>query len=187
MAKSNNKQSQSPGQVPDNGIFLQLLSRDRHRLFAFIYSLVPNHNDAEDIFQDTSIVLWNKFHEFDQDRSFASWACGIAYNITRNFLRSAGRNRLVFSDSLLAVIATERAESVENDIERIRALELCIQKLTDRERKLLGQAYGGKSTAKDLACQLNRATQTIYNSLNLIRRKLTECVRNSGAICKSEA
>lgn len=163
------------------------LSRDRHRLFAFIYSLVPNHSDAEDIFQETSIVLWNKFHEFDQTRPFMPWACGIAFNTARNFLRAAGRDRLVFSDSLLAVIATERTESAESDTDRMRALDACIEKLSEKERTLLGQAYSGQGTVADLARKLNRAAQTIYNNLNVIRRKLTECVRNDGLLCESEA
>jgi len=175
------------GVGPDNQVFLKLLSRDRHRLFAFIYTLIPNHNNAEDVFQDTSILLWNKFHEYDQDRPFMPWACGFAFNTARNFLRSAGRDRLVFSDSLLAVIATERIDSVERDQDRMQILNACIDKLTAKERALLGQAYSGDRTMKELAKQLNRASQTIYNSLNVIRKKLTECVRLRGTPCESEA
>ena len=168
------------GVGPGNEVFLKLLSRDRHRLFAFIYTLIPDHNDAEDVFQDTSIVLWNKFQEFDRDQPFMPWACGFAFNTARNFVRADGRDRLAFSDSLLAVIATERTDTAELDQDRMKTLNTCIEKLTTKERTLLGQACSGERTMKDLAQQLNRATQTIYNSLNVIRRKLTERVRLNG-------
>lgn len=183
----NDKLADGVGTGLENEVFLKLLSRDRHRLFAFIYTLIPNHSDAEDVFQDTSIILWNKFHEFDQTRPFMPWACGFAFNTARNFLRAAGRDRLVFSDALLTVLATERTEAAERDRDRMKTLDSCIEKLTKKERTLLSQAYSGECSMKELAKQLNRASQTIYNSLNVIRRKLTECVRLSGTPCESEA
>ena len=193
MDSDRNSESEQPTAASeggsDNATFLRLLSTNRHQIFGFIFTLTPNHSDAEDVFQETSIVLWNKFHQFDQQRPFLPWACGVAYNTARNFLRAAGRSRLVFSDPLLATIASERSDAreCESSADRMALLQTCLSKLSDRDRKLLGQAYGGKGSVKELAQQLNRATQTIYNRLNIIRRKLVECVRISGPARESEA
>lgn len=185
--KQTSRGSRDAGRIsPDNSEFLKLLSRNRHQLFSFIYSLTPNHNDAEDIFQDASIVMWNKFHEYDEARPFLPWACGISFNIARNFLRSVGRDRLVFSDALLATIAAERSQPSGPDEEQVNLLESCLSKLTSKERSLIDQAYRGDRTVKELAVHLNRATQTIYNRLNLIRRKLVVCVRTNYGTYESE-
>jgi DNA-directed RNA polymerase specialized sigma24 family protein len=61
---------------------------DQHRLYGYIATLVPSRADAEDIFQETSLLLWEKWCEFDQDRDLMPWACGIAHNVVRNFWRT---------------------------------------------------------------------------------------------------
>ena len=38
--------------------FVRLLLRHERRIYAFIRSLLPNRDDAEDVLQETSIVLW---------------------------------------------------------------------------------------------------------------------------------
>lgn len=50
--------------------FVQLFSRDSWRLYRYILSAVLNHSDAEDILQNTSVVLWNKFDSFEPGSNF---------------------------------------------------------------------------------------------------------------------
>ena len=55
---------QRPGQVdnPQPGEqFVQIFRAARDDLFAYIFSLVPHWSDAEDLFQQTSLVLWQRF------------------------------------------------------------------------------------------------------------------------------
>ena len=54
------------------------LFQDCHRqLFAYVHVLVRNYTDAEDVVQQTSLVLWRKFGEYQPGTSFAAWACGV--------------------------------------------------------------------------------------------------------------
>ena len=41
--------------------FMRLFGAHRRRLYQFILSLVPNVQDAEDVLQETNIILWRKF------------------------------------------------------------------------------------------------------------------------------
>jgi RNA polymerase sigma-70 factor (ECF subfamily) len=41
--------------------FAELLRRHQTQLFGFIYSLLRDLDDADDLFQQTSLVLWDKF------------------------------------------------------------------------------------------------------------------------------
>ena len=93
--------------------FAELLRHHQTQLFGYIYSLVRDLDDADDLFQQTSLVLWDKFAQFDAAKSFISWACGVARYEVLNFLRSRSRNRLYFSDQLnLALV--EAQESLEH-------------------------------------------------------------------------
>ena len=67
--------------------FAAQLGRHQGQLFGYIHSLVRDLDDADDLFQQTSLVLWDKFDQFDASRSFVCWACGVARYEVLNFLR----------------------------------------------------------------------------------------------------
>src|SRR5262249_39480637 len=71
--------------------FAELLRRHQSQLFAYIYSLVHNFDDADDLYQQTSVVLWDKFEQFDRSKRFVPWACGVARYEVLNYLRARSR------------------------------------------------------------------------------------------------
>jgi RNA polymerase sigma-70 factor, ECF subfamily len=156
--------------------FVQLFARVRESLFAYIFTLLPHWSDAEDVFQQTSLVLWRKFGEFQPESNFLAWACRVAFFEVRNFQRVASRDRLRFSDAVLAQLAQQRVISPENANQRREFLLDCIDKLSDDQRSLLLRTYDDEQTIRQLADEFDRAPQTLYNRLNRIRRTLFECV-----------
>ncbi len=157
-----------------------LLRRHQTQLFGYIYSLVHDLDDADDLFQQASLVLWDKFEEFDRARSFISWACGVARFEVLNFIRSRHRNRLYFCDELnLALIAAQEVHDDERIEERRDALSCCMKKLRERDCALLEACYGRSATVGEVAASSGRSTHSIHNSLRRIRRALFECVRRT--------
>lgn len=73
--------------------FFRLYNRAQKRLYSYLLMLVHNHSDAEDLLQETASVLWEQFHQFDKEGSFAAWAIGIARNKAFDFLRSKRGSR----------------------------------------------------------------------------------------------
>ncbi len=158
-------------------LFVAELQRHRQAIFAYVFSLLPRRADAEDVFQKTCEALWRKFDTWDRRSSFRTWACGYAWRQVANFGRFAGRERHWLDDDAIAKMAEERAADLEGHDDRLAALTACMNSLTGDERGLLDVAYRDKKPLKDVAQQMGRAVQTLYNQLNLIRRKLHQCVR----------
>ena len=52
-------------------------------------------------------------------------------------------------------------------------------KLRDSDRDLVNAAYLDGNRISELASSLDRAPQTIYNKLNLIKKTLTDCVQQT--------
>lgn len=156
---------------PETEEFVARFSRCHERLFGYIYSLVPREQDARDIFQRVSLLLWRKFSDFDPEADFFAWACGVAYYEVRNFFRVSARNRLQFNDELLSTLAIEKARRGPED-RRLEVLQECLEELPSAERKLLMEVYADGRPIREVAEQRGKATQTVYNRLNLIRRKL---------------
>ncbi len=167
--------------------FLVEFTKIRNPLYAYIFSLLPHRDDAEDVFQRTSLILFQKINQFDESRSesesgFFSWACGVAFYEVKNFLRVASRNRLQFRQDLMQQIADERIELLKQSDQRLPALQGCLQKLQQKDRELLNQAYQGSDSIQEIALNSGKAVQSLYNRLNILRRQLARCISQQIAL-----
>ena len=161
-------------------IFADQLRNHQVQLFGYIYSLVRNFDDADDLFQQTSLAMWHKFDQFDRSRSFVAWACGVARFEVSNFLRARSRQKLYFSDDLSLLLAEAQEPGGQDAREDQReALAGCLAKLRQRDQKLVEACYGEESRVPEVARDWGRSAQSIHNSLRRIRRSLFECVRRS--------
>lgn len=156
--------------------FLPLLTQNHRRLFAYIFTLIPNRADAEDILQETSITLWEKFEEFEPGTDFVAWACQIAYWKIRNARRKFARSPIIHSDALLSSLSDKAmAEQSELDL-RHDALSDCLKKLSDRDRALVLSRYENDVTIKEVAKHSGRSVDAVYKALSRLRKALLDCV-----------
>jgi RNA polymerase sigma-70 factor (ECF subfamily) len=169
----------TPGNSSDE--FVEQLISHQPRLYAYVVSLLPHRADAEEVFQETCMVLWAKWKEFEPQSNFLAWACQIALNKTFNFRKRQARSRLVFGDEFLQTISDHKLASVERTEARSMALAGCIEKLKDRDRDLLDRWYQKHGTTKDLAQQLGRPIDTVYKAMKRIRQALFDCVTQNMA------
>jgi RNA polymerase sigma-70 factor (ECF subfamily) len=160
-------------------LFAEHLRACQARLLGYLHSLVRDLDDAEDLFQQTAVVLWRKFDDFDGTRSFFAWACGVARFETTNFLRARGRQKLYFSDELnLLLVEAQEGLREDEDEARREALTGCVEKLRQRDRQLLQACYGTEGV-NAVAERLGRSSQSVHNSLRRIRRGLFECIHRA--------
>ncbi len=157
--------------------FAEQLRRHHRRLFGYIYTLLRNFDDAEDVFQQTSLTLWEKFDEYQPGTSFAAWACTIARFKSLNFLTQHHRYQAHFSEAFQLRLAIIQAAIPEEEFDlRAATLEDCVEKLPPNQQKLVRSCFGGMQTVGDLARELGRTTHSLYSSLRNIRKKLLDCV-----------
>src|SRR5688500_6967019 len=85
--------------------FVRLFSHHQRKLYLFIGSLLPDGRDVEDVFQETSLVLWKEFEKFESGTNFSAWAAQVALNQTLAHRKRRTRSRIVFSDEFLSAVA----------------------------------------------------------------------------------
>jgi RNA polymerase sigma-70 factor (ECF subfamily) len=160
--------------------FAECLRQHHSQLFGYIHALLRNLSDADDLFQQTALILWKKFDEYDGERSFFAWACGVARFEIANFLRSRSRQQLYFTDefNLLLIETHEDLKQDEIDMRR-EALAKCAAKLRASDRKLLEDCYDESGGVACVAQREGRSPQSVHNSLRRIRRALFECIRRT--------
>lgn len=162
--------------------FAALLGRHQRQIYVYILSLMPKPTDAEDVLQETNIVLWEKFHEYRSGSSFATWACQIARYKVFQHLQQGHRRPVLMDFDLLAELAAE-AEAISDELndDRLR-LTKCLEQLAPEDRVLILRRYAPGETGQSLAEFLGRPANSVYQSLSRIRRRLNECVGRARAV-----
>jgi RNA polymerase sigma-70 factor (ECF subfamily) len=156
--------------------FVPLLSANARRIYGYILTLLPNPADAEEVFQEVNILLWERFDEFEEDTNFGAWACRIAYYKALHILRRRNLQPTSFSDSTLESLDAELLEMDDSLDAEYQALADCLAKLRESDRELITLRYGKEGSPHQLAERLNRPVKVIYRSLDRIRRALLECI-----------
>jgi RNA polymerase sigma-70 factor, ECF subfamily len=158
------------------GEFVRLLKQHDRRISAFIFALVPNWSDAEDLIQETSVRIWEQFDEYRPGSDFGAWGCTIARYMVLAYRKRQQRDKLQFSPEVIESVAREldAAAVVQND--RLRALASCLQKCDSRSRDLLRLCYDKRARIKNVAQQLGRSINGVYMALSRLRKSLHACV-----------
>lgn len=157
-------------------VFVRYQVRHQSRIFAFILTLVPDWNDAEEILQETSIVLWNKFSDFEIGTDFGKWARAVARFEIRKYYEKKRREKRVFSEEVVAALYENFESDPYGFDERSAALRTCIKNLEGNDHKLIVLRYFSQSTTGVIAEQFGRSVESVCNSLRRIRDQLLSCV-----------
>ncbi|MGH7127883.1 MAG: sigma-70 family RNA polymerase sigma factor [Planctomycetaceae bacterium] len=176
MTHDERSTTHDPAAPADGSEFVPLFTRCQRSLYLFILAQVPSPTDAEEILQETNLVLWRKFDQFQPGTNFSAWASQVARYEVLKFRERRGRERLCFSDDLVQRIAEEAPIDLEELDLRRQALAKCLGKLRKSDRELIQQRYAPGTTGKTLARALGRPANSVYQSLGRIRRTLLECV-----------
>jgi RNA polymerase sigma-70 factor (ECF subfamily) len=153
-----------------------LMTQHQRRIFSYIYTLVPDRYDAEDLLQETSVVVCEKFEEFRPGTDFVAWACQIAYWRIRYARQKFARSKVVYQQELVDALAQTAAVMREELDERHEALGQCLQKLPQRDRELVLTRYEPGSGVPEAAKRSGRSLEAAYKALARLRKLLFDCV-----------
>lgn len=155
--------------------FVALWTAHSRRVYAYIFSLVPNWSDADDLFQETSVVLMQKFAEFEPGSNFSAWACRVAYLKVCEFRKR--RPAFAAGDELfLEAVQAEAERLAEQDVHS-EALSDCLARLAPKDRRLIELRYRGDYSVQSVAAEIGRSAAAVYKALARIHETLLECVR----------
>jgi RNA polymerase sigma-70 factor (ECF subfamily) len=156
--------------------FVRLFVEHERQIYAYIRSLIPQRADAENVLQETAVVLWEKFDEYQAGTEFVRWAITVARFKVLSFHKQRRHDPIAFSDSLLESLDQVSAEIAQQPTDLQQALEDCLTRLDDADRELFRRRYQPGATVPKLAAELGRPVTTVYHALDRIRRALVACV-----------
>ena len=161
----------------DSEEFVRLLTEAQGPVYGYLLTLIPDRSRARDLLQETNITLWKKAATFEEGTNFNAWACKIAYFHVLSFRRKMAREKLVFDDDILDYLAERNDDRLIQDFTKDRnaALKACMQKLSDKQRKLVEERYKPGASVQRIAADQGRTVGAISQTLYRIRHNLMQC------------
>ncbi|MBI9016710.1 MAG: sigma-70 family RNA polymerase sigma factor [Phycisphaerae bacterium] len=156
--------------------FLTLFLASQKKIFAYILLFIHNRSDAEDILQETTSILWNRFDKFDRGQNFAAWGIGIARNVIRKHWSRMSKDSKIFSDRAYENIIELVSEVIDQADDRAIAIEQCVAKLDQVDKNIIKMRYQDGMKIKAIAQNINRSTNGIYQTMSRIHLILQKCI-----------
>ena len=157
--------------------FLKLFMSNRYDIHAFIVSVVRDAAASEDLFQEVSIILWNKFDTYDEGKSFKAWARGIAGNKILQYWQKQKKNAEVFSPKFMDEVLAAYNRTDTNVNEMIDALKNCKQELPEKQSEILKYKYENKYKLDQIAEKLGKSLASTQKALSRLRFALKDCIK----------
>lgn len=158
-------------------LFAELITRHQGQIYGFIYAVVRNREDTDDLFQSVCLVLWRRFESFRLGSSFLAWARQIARNKISHFVKRK-RLPIYVGEGLLDILIEGSTTPHSDEAEAYLAgLRHCRENLAATDEELLQLRYVEGLSTVDIAERTQRLQQSVSRSLNRIRCWLLECIR----------
>lgn len=177
------KTTESHGNEAADERFLRLFVTHEAALRVYARAIVPTWDAVDEVIQEASLVIWRKLDQLETPEGFLPWAKVIVRFEALRARRNFARDRLVFSEELMTMLAevSEEGDADELILEKA-ALGRCLTKLSPAHRELLLAPYEGAGKIKELAEQSPRTVNSFYKLLGRLRAKLQQCVEREVAI-----
>lgn len=144
---------------------------------AYLFAAIRGFHDAEDVVQQVALTVARRFDEYDPARPFVGWALWLAKSRVIDHFRKQGRERLVFSETLLDELADALAQRQPEGSARLAAMERCLGKLPEKSRQLLSLRYDDDAPMERVASAVDSTAASVRVMLFRIRNLLAECIQ----------
>ena len=169
----------------------ELVKRYQERIYATIYHMTSNHEDANDLAQDSFIKAFQALGSFKGGSSFYTWLYRIAVNKTINFLKQR-KNRMHMSlndldfnaehdPDLMALIShkTPRRDAGLNELQE--KLNAALLKLSEPHRLVVvlhdvqGQSH--EEIAKVMDCNIGTVRSRLFYARQQLQSELADYLK----------
>jgi RNA polymerase sigma-70 factor (ECF subfamily) len=158
--------------------FLKVFLPNQNRILSYILCYIPNRADADDVFQNTTFVLWKKFDEYTAGTDFLAWSTMIArYEILSYYKRKKKAGGLHFDEETQSILDADGHSFHSHFEQRLDALRECLRKLLSEEIQILRMRYEENLAFSRIAERLSVSAAAVYKKLARIHGRLISCIR----------
>lgn len=157
----------------DESACQKILNLYKGRIFSYVYRMVKNYHDAEDITFDTFIKCFNGLSSFNTAKPFATWLFTIAHNVTMDHFRKS-KQEYEYLDERHAD-DYDFVQSIEKK-RKMERIDKAIEKLLPIDREIVVLFHKEEYSYQEISEITNLPVTTIKTRLHRSRKKLQAMV-----------
>jgi RNA polymerase sigma-70 factor (ECF subfamily) len=175
----------------DLSAYDDLVRRYQERIYATIYHMTANHEDANDLAQETFIKGFQALKSFKGGSSFYTWVYRIAVNKTINFLKQRKNRAQISLDDidfnaehdpdLIALISEKTPRREINLAELQEKLNVAMQKLSEPHRLVVTlhdvQGLSHEEIARIMHCNIGTVRSRLFYARQQLQAHLSEYLK----------
>lgn len=147
-------------------------------LRAYCLAVCRDWVHAEDIVQETALILWQRYGDYDATRPFGAWARGVATRRLLKHRERQARQGPVLSSAAVSALADAAAAATEPAADqRLEALQSCLKALDERQRRLVDLRFGQDLPLQGVAAAVGAGVEAVGKALQRLRDRLGDCVQ----------
>lgn len=164
--------------MADRQTFDRIMGETEPSVRAYIAGLGVSLDTVDDLAQEVYLEFYRHMDAMPAGILPIRWLKGIARNVCMNYFRASKRreeHRVEAVAEIMVQIEAESAPEPETTDQGV-ALQSCLQKLTARQRKIVGLRYEEGVTGEEVAHRLSANAGAIRVTLFRLLRMLRDCV-----------
>lgn len=158
--------------------FEWLLDKYHQRTYWHIRRMVIDHDDADDVCQNTLIKIWEHLDSFKAESKLYTWIFRIASNEALAFLNKK-KNNLRIDDASPALLAHLTTGSYFNGNAAELKLQQAILQLPDKQRLVFNMKYFDNMKYEDMSEVLETSVGALKASYHHATKKIEEFIQGS--------
>jgi RNA polymerase sigma-70 factor (ECF subfamily) len=158
--------------------FRHLISKYKERLYWHIRKVVMNHDDANDVLQNTFIKIWNGLESFRGDSSLFTWLYRIATNESITFLNRRKRQMMTnLTDENAYLIENLESDEYFDGDEWQMLLQKAIATLPEKQRLVFNMRYFDEIKYEDMSEILDTSVGALKASYHHAVKKVEDYLK----------
>lgn len=157
--------------------FRTLMSTYKERLYWHIRKIVLNHDDADDVLQDTFIKVYRNIHNFKGESKLYSWLYRIATNESITFLNKKAKEMHLSGEELQQQLVNNLTSDVYFDGNEIQIkLQNAIAQLPQKQQLVFNMRYFDEMKYEDMSIILETSVGALKASYHHAAKKIEEFI-----------
>jgi RNA polymerase sigma-70 factor, ECF subfamily len=167
-------------------VYRELVKRYQKKLFVYLYHLMRNKEETEDVLQDVFIKVYDNLAKFDTQKKFSSWIYRIAHNEAVNIIKRKNWRKFISWEDItikgdtLDLKAKEKSpldDWIEKELKG--EMQTALEKLPDQYREVLILRYFLGKSYDEISEIIRKPVNTVGTLINRAKKRMLVIIKSS--------